>query len=85
MKVKFIAATALCVCSAAIAEGAPLPAYSDADAVFGARGSMTALLAAGAARGLTLSPNQCSPDQAEPIWRGRSGLVGYICVAPSAN
>ena len=84
-KVKLIAATVLCVCSAAIAEGAPLPPHSGADAGFRAQRSMVAPLAAGATRGLTLSPNECAPDQAEPIWGGRSGLLGYICVAPSAN
>jgi hypothetical protein len=85
MKVELIAATVLCVCSAAIAEGAPLPQYSNGDDGFGASRSEFAPLAAGVTRGLTRSPNDCAPDRAEPIWDGRSGLLGYICVAPSAN
>jgi hypothetical protein len=85
MKVKLIAATVLCICSAAIAQGAPLPRYSGADDGFGAQRSVFAPLAAGVTRGLTHSPNECAPDQAEPVWDGRSGLLGYICVAPTAN
>jgi hypothetical protein len=85
MKVKLIAAAALCVCSAAIAEGALLPQYTSADDAFGAHRSALAPLAAGVTRGLTRSPNDCAPDQAEPVWDRRHGLLGYICVAPSSN
>jgi len=29
--------------------------------------------------------NDCAPDKAEPVWGADSSLLGYSCVAPSAN
>jgi hypothetical protein len=85
MQTKLIAAALFCVCSAVIAEGAPLPQYGSADEGIGAQRSALAPLGVGVTRGLTRSPNDCAPDQAEPVWDGHSGLLGYICVARSAN
>jgi hypothetical protein len=30
---------------------------------------------------LTHNPNECALDQAEPVWGGRSALLGYTCVS----
>jgi hypothetical protein len=81
-KLQLAIAAALALHSAAYAQTATNPA--PASRVLANR-DMYSLV-----RGQTPDPivhnsNECAPEAATPVWRGNGELLGYSCVAASAN